>query len=84
MPVWVRYVLVPGYNDSDSEIEAFIDTVRPLRNVERVEVLAFHKLGQEKYADLGLRFSLADAPTPSREQLNAVKQTMRDQGLVVS
>ena len=44
-PVWIRYVLVPGITDNLNDLEKtklFIDS---LSNVEKVEVLPYHKLG---------------------------------------
>ena len=43
-PVWVRFVLVPGLTDDPEDI-AQIAVRRGLGNVERVDVLPFHKGG---------------------------------------
>ncbi len=64
-PVWLRYVLVPGYNDEPGQIEAVARFAAGLGNVERVDVLPFHKLGAPKYEQLGIPFPLASAPTPT-------------------
>ena len=60
-PTWVRYVLVSGYNDDERELGGFIDAVPPLRNVERVEILAFHTLGAGKRS--GSRSTRCRAPS---------------------
>ena len=44
-----------------------------LGNVERVDVLPFHKLGAPKYAKLGIPFPLADTPAPSEELVRQVR-----------
>ena len=80
---WVRYVLVPGFTDDLSEIDAFSELVSGLGNVERVDVLPFHTLGAGKYAQLGIPFPLADAPTPSRELVVSVRERMTAAGLTV-
>ncbi len=80
---WVRYVLVPGFTDDLTEIDAFSEIVAGLGNVERVDVLPFHKLGAAKYHQLGIPFPLADAPTPSRELVVSVRERMTAAGLTV-
>jgi pyruvate formate lyase activating enzyme len=80
---WVRYVLVPGYTDRDVELDAFIDTVSQLGNVQRVDILPFHKLGQAKYDRLGIPFGLAGTPTPSPELVASVRARMLAGGLPV-
>ena len=69
-PVWVRYVLVPGWTDAPEEIEAVADRCAALANVERVDVLAVPQLGRSKYERLGLQPPLADTPAPTRDQLD--------------
>jgi pyruvate formate lyase activating enzyme len=81
--VWVRYVLVPGYNDDPAEVDAVAKLCVELGNVERVEVLPFHKLGEAKYAELGLQFPLADTPTPSHRLRSDTRKIFMARGLAV-
>lgn len=80
-PVWLRYVLVPGYNDSPEEVEEAARFAASLGNVERVDVLPFHKLGAPKYEQLGIPFPLADTPSPSPELVERVRAQFRARGL---
>jgi pyruvate formate lyase activating enzyme len=82
-PVWIRYVLVPDITDERSEVEAFAAIVGRYPNVERVDLLPFHKLGQPKYEALGIPFPLTDTPTPSREHVGIVRAEMLELGLPV-
>ena len=82
VPTWVRYVLVPGMTDDPGEIDRVSTFVAPLRNVERVDVLPFHKLGESKYRRLGIEFPLADTPAPTREQVAAARERFASAGLV--
>ena len=42
--------------------------------VERVDVIGFHRLGEPKYAALGIPFPMADVPAPSQEQLQRIRR----------
>lgn len=47
--MWVRHVVVPGLTDQEVHLAALRRYVDTLPNVQRVELLPFHKLGAEKY-----------------------------------
>lgn len=79
---WVRYVLVPGLTDDPSTISPVADYAASLGTVSRVEVLPFHQLGRDKWAELGLDYALAATPPPTPEQLATTRAIFRDRGLV--
>jgi pyruvate formate lyase activating enzyme len=80
-PVWIRFVLVPGLTDAPHNIEGLADFVATLTNVERVEVLPFHKMGEYKWERLGLPYLLKDTPEPTPEQVQRTKEVFRAKGL---
>jgi pyruvate formate lyase activating enzyme len=81
--VWLRYVLVPGLTDDLVSIAALADFVYELGNIERVEVLPFHKMGEYKWRQLGLDYQLGNTPEPTKEQVNNVKRKFEKAGLLV-
>jgi len=81
IPVWIRYVLVPGITDRDDLIEKLADYVATLKNVERVEILPFHKLGMIKYEKLGLEFALKDTKPPTQERIENAKKIFKSRGI---
>jgi pyruvate formate lyase activating enzyme len=83
MPIWVRFVLVPGLTDDRANVEAVAAIAEDVPTVERVEVLPFHRLGAPKYAALGLPFPLADTPPPETATIERVRDQFRDHGLTV-
>jgi pyruvate formate lyase activating enzyme len=83
VPMWIRFVLVPGLTDEPSNVDAVARYAAALSTVERVEVLPFHRLGAAKYAALGLRFPLADTPPPDAELVARVRRQFRERGLTV-
>ena len=84
IPIWVRFVLVPGLTDAPDNVDAVAWILAEVDTVERVEVLPFHRLGAAKYAALGLDFPLADTEPPAPALLDRVRDQFRDRGLVVT
>ena len=75
-PIWIRYVLVPGYTDSLDvlkETKAFIDK---LSNVKRVEVLPYHPFAIPKYDELKIEYKLKDVNIPSKESIEVAKEVL--------
>lgn len=68
-PVWIRHVLVPGINDDDFSLNKLHKFIKTLKNVQRVEILPYHNLGEFKYEDLGIKYPLAGLRSPSRESI---------------
>jgi pyruvate formate lyase activating enzyme len=82
-PVWVRFVLVPGLTDAQSNVDGIARFVALLPNVARVEVLPFHRLGTVKYAALGIPFPLAATAPPDDALLARVRGQFAAAGLTV-
>lgn len=73
-PVWIRYVLVPGYSDDEIDLKrlrAYLDT---LNNIERIEVLPYHTLGEMKYEAMNLKYPLEGVQPPSKESIENAKK----------
>jgi pyruvate formate lyase activating enzyme len=79
--MWIRFVLVPGYTDDFDDVERLADFVASLQGVERVEVLPFHKMGENKWAELGLKYQLKGVQPPSVDLLKRVIGQFRERGL---
>jgi len=79
--MWIRYVLVPGYTDDFGDVEKLADFVATLQGVERVEVLPFHKMGEDKWEKLGMDYQLKGVEQPSPALLERVIQQFRKRGL---
>ncbi len=73
-PTWIRFVLVPGLTDDQQNIEGLAQFVATLSNVERVEILPFHKMGEYKWKKLGYDYQLTDTLPPTPEQVQRVAQ----------
>ena len=82
-PVWIRYVLVPGLSDDVANVAGVVEFAATLDNVERVEILPFHKMGEHKWEALNLEYRLKDAEPPSKELIQRVQDQFRLKNLQV-
>jgi pyruvate formate lyase activating enzyme len=81
LPVWVRFVLVPGLTDDPDDIARIAAFAAELGNVERVEVLPFHQMGRFKWQTLGIRYALEHTEPPTKEALEEACGIFRARGL---
>ncbi len=76
IPVWIRHVLVPTLSDFDEDLYRLADFIKTLNNVEKIEVLPYHKLGVYKWESLGLEYKLKDVEPPSQERVENAKRIL--------
>lgn len=82
-PTWVRFVLVPQVTDDPKNIEGLASFVSKLGNIEKVEILPFHKMGEYKWEQLGYNYQLQDTEPPSPELMHNTLEIFRRYGLYV-
>jgi len=80
-PVWLRYVLVPGWTDDPAEIEQVAHFAATLGNVERVDVVPFHQMGRFKWKELRIAYELAEVTLPPPAAIERARATFRRAGL---
>lgn len=73
-PVWIRHVLVPEITDVDEYLLKLRNFITTLKNVQKVEVLPYHSLGEYKWKELGLNYQLKGVIPPTKERIdNAIE-----------
>jgi pyruvate formate lyase activating enzyme len=78
IPVWIRYVLVPGYTDSEKDLLAATDFIKSLRNVQKIEVLPYHSMGSFKWEELGFSYPLKGVPSPSEQSIEKARRLLTE------
>ncbi|SHF11104.1 pyruvate formate-lyase-activating protein [Desulforamulus putei] len=77
-PIWVRYVVLPGINDSAQHIQKLKELMSSLGSqVEKVELLPYHPLGIHKWNRLGLTYTLEHLQPPSRSSLEVMARALQ-------
>lgn len=77
VPVWIRYVLVPGINEDKKTLIQTKEFINTLTNVEKVEVLPYHNMALHKYEELGIEYRLKDTPVPSQKQIELANKILK-------
>ncbi len=82
-PMWVRFVLVPGLTDSLSNLKALALILSTYENIERMDILPFHKMGEYKWEMMDMEYKLKETPEPTAEQVLRAKEFFTAYGLPV-
>lgn len=73
-PIWVRYVLLPGYTDDPDLLKRSGEFLKSLGNVKRLEVLPYHVLAIPKYEELHREYYLKDVNPPNEEEIKKANE----------
>jgi pyruvate formate lyase activating enzyme len=76
--LWIRIPFIPGQNND--QMEGIAQILSPLK-ITKVEVMAYHKLGNSKYTALGLNNELLGMNTPPDEQVEDAVKIFKAYGL---
>ena len=80
--VIVRVPIIPGLNDSEDNIRKTIKFVASLKgNIRGIELLPYHKFGENKYQRLERKYSLTGLEIPGDEHMQNIKSMMDGYGL---
>ena len=82
-PVWIRFVLVPNLTDPPHNIRGLASFIADLNNVERVEILPFHKMGEYKWEQLGYEYLLKNTPPAPPELVEQARKIFQEYGIRV-
>ena len=73
IPIIVRMPCMKGINDSINEIEAVINFISSLKNLEYFTFLPYHSLAKVKYDVLGMEYKTFETPSKEyMEMLNGI------------
>lgn len=73
-PMWLRYVLVPGYTDDQTDLTNWAKYFKDYQSVEKVQILPYHTLGVHKYQALDKHYALDGVKPTSKKQAQSAKK----------
>ena len=68
--VWIRQVIVPGIMDNKEYLTGLANFLKSINNIERIDFLPYHKLGDEKYQKLGISNPFQNQKAMDKEECN--------------
>lgn len=77
IPVWIRHVLVPGITDDAESLHKLGTFIASLGNVQRVEVLPYHRMAIAKYEELGIAYPIPEVREPDEADVAKAEQLLR-------
>lgn len=75
-PVWIRYVLVPGYTDDEQDLLAAYEYLKKFKNIEKIEVLPYHSMGKVKWDKLNIPYPLEGVPSPTNDEVEKARNIL--------
>ncbi|MGB5445097.1 MAG: pyruvate formate lyase 1-activating protein [Psychromonas sp.] len=75
-PVYLRYVVLPTYTDSEEDVHALGKFIAPMKNIEKIELLPYHELGKHKWTAMGEIYPLDGIHPPSHETMENIKNIL--------
>ncbi len=81
--IWLRLPLIPGFNDTTENITGLSRLGREI-GVEKVSILPYHRLAEEKYRQLGMQRKMSTIRPPTSRRLQKIKDLIESFGLQVT
>lgn len=79
--LWIRIPVIPGYTDSDENMMGLGSILKDLQSIERIELLPYHKLAEDKYRRLGKAYALEGTEPPSAEKMAELAEILKKEGV---
>lgn len=76
--MWIRQVIIPGYNDNIEYILEVKEFIKKLKNIEKVELLPYHTMGISKYKELNIPYRLDGIPDMDKEKCNELQKILEN------
>lgn len=73
--VWIRQVVVPGIMDNIEYLKGLKAYLKKIENIERIDFLPYHRLGEEKYKKLNLDYQYKDIEEMDKEKCKKLYET---------
>jgi pyruvate formate lyase activating enzyme len=81
----VRVPIIPGFNDDEDNLKSVSQFIADnmTRNLLRVDLLPFHRIGSSKYSRFGLPYRMGETKQPSHERMIELSEYFSGLGVKV-
>jgi len=77
IPWWCRYVVISGLTDNEQDLKELVEICNNSKTLERIDLLAYHTLGEHKWKELGLKYIMGSGLIPKKERLNEIADFLK-------
>ncbi|HSC54755.1 MAG TPA: pyruvate formate-lyase-activating protein [Phnomibacter sp.] len=74
-PMWLRYVLVPGWSDQQEYVEQLGQHFAEYKTIEKIEIQPYHRLGVHKWETMNMPYELEGVEPPNKDMIKRVADT---------
>jgi pyruvate formate lyase activating enzyme len=82
--IWIRYPLIPGFNDDEGDIIRLMELLSGLKREHPVYVLPYHKTGSHKYEKFGIENRMTNISEPDLLSIDNVIELLSKSGFNAS
>lgn len=72
--VWLRQVVVPGFNDNEEYVIKLAKHCQKFKNVEKVEFLPYHTMAVDLYKETDIEYRLKGVPAMDKQRCDELYQ----------
>lgn len=83
VPVIIRIPVIPGINDVEDNLKAVARYVKELKNIEEVNLLPYHRYGENKYEMLDRKYHLSSLTPPEDAHMEKLVSLFEDMNINV-
>ena len=77
----IRVPVIPGFNDTEEEIDEIAKFAASLPNVNEIHLLPYHRMGKDKYDGLTRPYLMGDVPSPTTAKMQELLAVCKSYGL---
>lgn len=80
----IRYPLIPGINDDESDLLLMLAFLKKLKRAYPVSILPYHKIGNQKYERFGIEDKMNNIEEPTKERVEEIENLIGNAGFKTS
>lgn len=77
--MWLRQVIVPNINDTEEYIYKLSNFIKPLKNIEKIELLPYHTMAIKKYEKMNIPYKLGDTIDMDIERCKYLENLLKEE-----
>lgn len=83
-PIRIRLPLIPGFNDSEENVRATADFIAGFSNLEALDILPYHRMGEPKWGQLHQDYKLHGIAPHTKDRVFELADIARTYGIEVT